>query len=198
MNPWIKICGLTSEDAVETAVDCGVDAVGFVFDAGSPRHLSAARAAELAVRVPASILRVAVMRRPTQADVDAILADFAVDALQADATALAALALPPMLATLPVLRSGEPLPASLPRRCVYESARSGSGERADWNEAATLSSRTQLVLAGGLDAGSVGEALTRVRPFGVDVSSGVESTRGRKDVARIRAFVTAARSVFSQ
>lgn len=198
MKPWIKICGVSSVEAIAVAVECGVDAVGFVFDAASPRNLSPCRAAELGAGVPAGILRVAVLRRPTQAEVDAIFTEFIPDALQADAAALAVLTLPRSLASLPVLHTGQPLPVPLPLRCIYESARSGSGSRADWNEAATLSSRTQLILAGGLDAGNVGSALASVRPYGVDASSGIESVRGHKDVAKIRAFVAAARSAFSQ
>ena len=84
------------------------------------------------------------------------------------------------------------MPAPLPARCLLESARSGAGERADWEEAARArATRRELVLAGGLDAANVAEAIARVRPFGVDVSSGVESGRGVKDAAQIREFVAA-------
>ena len=88
MSTWIKICGLTSAEAVAAALAAGVDAVGFVFHAPSPRHLTPAAAALLARAVPDGVLRVAVTRGPSQADVDAILAGFAADALQADAADL--------------------------------------------------------------------------------------------------------------
>ena len=77
---------------------------------------------------------------------------------------------------------------------LFEAARSGQGERADWERAAALAARTHLILAGGLTPENVGEAIRRVRPFGVDVSSGVESAPGVKDPARIAAFVAAARA----
>lgn len=193
MSVWIKICGLTSADAVAAAVDGGADAVGFVFHERSVRNLAPARAAALAAAVPGGVLRVAVTRHPAQALVDAILAGFAPDVLQTDAADLATLALPATLGVLPVLRTGAALPA-LPPRCLFEAARSGAGETADWALAATLAGRTELVLAGGLDAGNVAAAIARVRPYGVDVSSGVESAPGRKDAARIRDFIAAARA----
>ncbi|NJD32101.1 MAG: hypothetical protein FIB04_09465, partial [Gammaproteobacteria bacterium] len=84
-------------------------------------------------------------------------------------------------------------PATLPRRCLLESARSGVGERADWVEAARLAAMTQVVLAGGLGIDNVADAVRAVRPFGVDVSSGVESSRGVKDAGKIREFIEAAR-----
>jgi len=198
MRVWIKICGLTSQAAVRAAVDAGVDAVGFVFHAGSPRNLTPARAAALARAVPPGITRVAVTQHPPQALVDAIATDFAPGLLQTDVADLGSLSLPPGLAWLPVLRSGEGLPATLPVRCLYESATSGAGRTADWREACELASRTELILGGGLRPENVAAAIGAVRPFGVDVSSGVESAPGTKDVARIHAFVAAARAAAAQ
>jgi phosphoribosylanthranilate isomerase len=137
--------------------------------------------------------RVAVFLHPSQALVDAVLAEIAPDLLQTDASDLAVLRLPEGLGVLPVLRSGAPLAEPLPGRVLYESGRSGAGELADWSSAAGLARRTQLVLAGGLHAANVADAVRTVRPFGVDVSSGVESERGVKDVKLIRRFLRAAR-----
>ena len=194
MTPWIKICGLTTPEAVAAALECGVDALGFVFHPESPRHLTPPQAAALARQVPAGVTRVAVTLHPSQAELDAIVAGFAPDLLQIDAGDVAQLQLPAGLAVLPVLRSGAPLPEPLPRRCLYESAASGAGIAADWNAAQSLATQTLLVLAGGLDPDNVAAAIRAVRPFGVDVSSGVEQTPGRKDPAKISAFVAAARS----
>ena len=190
---WVKICGLRTPDAIEVAAKAGADAVGFVFHVPSPRHLEPTEARALQAAVPPGVERVAVFLHPTQALVDAALEAIAPDWVQADAEDLAGLRLPPGQRVLPVLRSGGPLPVPLPPRCLFESGRSGAGERADWRAAEALARGTQLVLAGGLDAGSVAEAVRAVRPFGVDVSSGVESERGVKHAARIREFVRAAR-----
>jgi phosphoribosylanthranilate isomerase len=191
---WIKICGLKSPEAIEAAAAAGADAVGFVFHADSPRNLSVEEARELQRAVPAGVERVAVFLHPAQWLVDAIIEAIRPDRIQADAVDLTTLRLPPGQAVLPVLRSGTALPAPLPPRLLVEGVRSGAGEKADWARAALLARRTQLVLAGGLDAGNVAKAVRTVRPFGVDVSSGVESVRGVKDPARIREFIGAARA----
>jgi phosphoribosylanthranilate isomerase len=190
---WIKICGLRTAAAIEAAAEAGADAVGFVFHAASPRHLEPAAARALQASVPSGVERVAVFLHPSQALVDAALEAIAPDWVQTDVDDLDALRLPPGQRVLPVLRSGGALPASLSARCLYESGRSGAGERADWAAATGLARRTQLVLAGGLDPSNVAESVRAVRPFGVDVSSGVERERGRKDPVLIREFIRAAR-----
>lgn len=195
MTPlWIKICGLRTADAVEAAAVAGANAVGFVFHEASPRNLSLDAACELQQAVPRGIERVAVFLHPSQALVDAVLESVAPDWLQADADDLATLQLPAAQRVLPVLRSGSRMPQSLPARCLLESARSGMGERADWSAAVRLARVTQLVLAGGLNPANVAEAVRGVRPFGVDVSSGVERERGVKDAALIGEFIRAARA----
>jgi phosphoribosylanthranilate isomerase len=190
---WIKICGLRDAAAIEVAADAGANAVGFVFHAASPRHLEPGEARALRAAVPPGIERVAVFLRPSQSLVDAALEAIAPDWVQTDADDLEVLRLPPGQRVLPVLRSGRPLPAALPARCLFESSRSGAGERADWSAAAGLARRTELVLAGGLDPETVAEAVRTVRPFGVDVSSGVECERGVKSAALVREFIRAAR-----
>jgi phosphoribosylanthranilate isomerase len=191
---WIKVCGLRTAAAIEAAAAGGANAVGFVFHEGSPRNLDLATARALRTVVPAGIERVAVFLHPSQALVDDVLGAVAPDWVQADADDLAALRLPDGQRVLPVLRSGVPTEgARLPSRCLYEGRRSGAGERADWTEASRLARRCALVLAGGLDAANVGDAVRTVRPFGVDVSSGVERERGVKDAGRIREFLRAAR-----
>jgi phosphoribosylanthranilate isomerase len=194
---WIKICGMTDERAVAVALDLAVDAVGFVF-APSVRRLTPARAAELARPVRTRIACVAVTQHPTQAEVDAIVRAFAPDVLQTDIEDLAGLRLPETLARLPVLRAGTALCGVPPARLLFEGPRSGAGALADWTQAAEQARATQLILAGGLDAVNVGEAIRRVRPFGVDTSSGVESRPGRKDPDKMKAFVDAARAAFRE
>ncbi len=194
MSVWIKICGLRTADAVDAAVSAGADAIGFVFHPASPRHVSPVLAAQLTAGLPARIERVAVTRHPSAALLAAVFADFRPDVWQTDASDLDDVTAPPGVRLLPVLRTGVPLPLTLPPRCLYEGAQSGQGHRADWHEAAQVAARTQMILAGGLDPVSVADAIRQVRPFGVDVSSGVESEPGQKDATKIRAFIAAARA----
>jgi hypothetical protein len=134
------------------------------------------------------------MRQPSQRLLDEVLAVFRPDVLQSDAADLATLRLPQTLALLPVLRAAPAPSVPLPPRLLFEGARSGSGRTADWDAAQALAQRTQLVLAGGLTPGNVGEAIAAVRPFGVDVSSGVEERPGVKSPAAIGDFVQAVRA----
>ena len=196
MNLVVKICGVTRPDAVEAAVEAGVDAIGFNFHPPSPRFLSPQRATELAVPVPAHIRRVAVMLRPQQAEWDDVYEGFKPDCLQADADCLAELRLPEDVGRLPVYRDHEQFDTdnfSLEIPCLFESSVSGKGRPPSWERAALLARRARVMLAGGLDPDNVAEAVRRVRPWGVDVSSGVESSAGVKDPRRVRAFISAAR-----
>ena len=192
MGLWIKICGLTTEQGVEAAVKAGADAVGFVF-APSKRQVTAQRAVELARKVPAHVMRIAVMLHPAQSLLDEVWNVFRPDALQTDAEDLPRLKVPESLAVIPVLRAGRELPSELPRRMMFEGAISGSGETADWNAAARLATQSQLILAGGLNASNVRAAIAAVGPFGVDVSTGVEREPGIKDAGKIQEFIRAAR-----
>jgi len=190
---WIKVCGLTTTDAVRAAVDAGVNAVGFVF-AESKRRVTALQAAELARDVPRGILRVAVMLHPSQAELDEVWSQFRPDVLQTDADDLATLQVPAGLNVTPVFRAGRELPATLPTRLLFEGPVSGTGETTDWSAAARLAARTQLILAGGLQPSNVAAAIAVARPFGVDVSSGVEARPGVKDPRKIYDFVRNARA----
>lgn len=194
MSLLVKICGVTTEEAVNAAAAAGADAIGFVFHGPSPRSIAPVRAATLTSVLPANILRVAVTLHPSQALVDRVLAEFEPDVWQSDATDFDALQLPPTIAHWPVWRSGAALPETPPPRLLFEAAASGVGVRADWQVAAGLAKLCGLILGGGLDTANVGAAIAAVRPYGVDVSSGVERAPGIKDPARIRAFVEAARA----
>lgn len=194
MHIWIKICGMTSVNAVNTAVNAGVNAVGFVF-APSKRQVTAQQALDYAARVPANIARIAVIQHPSQALVDQVLQTFKPDMLQTDWEDLSALKLPAQLTVLPVLRAGKTLPDELPQRFLFEGPVSGTGQTTDWSQASQLATQGQLILAGGLHAGNVAEAIRQVNPFGVDVSSGVESSPGVKDLDKIVEFVNTVRSV---
>src|SRR5262245_39531931 len=155
-------------------------------------------ATQLAQGVPRRIPRVAVMLHPTQSQLDEVWSEFRPDVLQTDVGDLQTLRVPMGLAVMPVVRGGGVglKPDLQPKylRVLFEGPVSGVGSTSDWSAAAQLARSTQLVLAGGLNATNVADAIATVRPFGVDVSSGVEASPGIKDPARIHEFVQRARA----
>lgn len=193
MSLFVKICGIQDEFSARVADRSGVDALGFVF-AESSRQVSPTVAARIAASVSDQILKVAVFLRPTQREVDEVLATFQPDIVQADAST--AIDLPAGVGRLPVFREGGiPIdPVEPDRLVIYEGAMSGSGVTVDWDTAGRLAANVRLVLAGGLTPDNVGLAVRTARPFGVDVSSGVEASRGVKDPTLISTFVAAARA----
>ena len=196
---FVKICGITTLPAAEAAVAAGADALGFVF-APSAREITPERAAALCAGLPRTVTRVAVLRHPAASHWRRVLEVFAPDWVQTDAADLQDIELPAGCTALPVYRNGS-VPAAgepLPTRLLFEGAVSGSGRPADWDEARRVAARTELMLAGGLDAYNVADAIRRVRPWGVDVSSGVEQRRGEKDPAKIKDFVARVRALEEQ
>lgn len=196
----VKICGLSKAEHVQAAVAAGADAVGFVF-AESVRRVEPSHAAAIANGVPDTIKKVAVMLHPTDEEWQAVLRDFSPDVLQADAEDFAGLDVPDTVECWPVYREGNRVPDTLfpsgnrvSGTFLYEGAKSGQGETVDWSCAAEIAKRGNMILAGGLGPHNVADAIAIVRPFGVDVSSAVESAPGEKDPQLIREFVTAARA----
>jgi phosphoribosylanthranilate isomerase len=194
---FVKICGLTTPDSVAAAVAAGADAVGFVF-ADSVRQVEPEQAAELAANLPVGTAKVAVMLHPSPAYWNTVRDVFKPDWLQTDAGDFVALDVPGNIGRLPVYRDNVDLDTAnidLPEHLLFEGKRSGQGEQADWDRAAVIARRSCVLLAGGLTPDNVTEAITRVHPWGVDVSSGVESRPGVKDPEKILAFIKAARKV---
>ncbi|MEU7005070.1 phosphoribosylanthranilate isomerase [Nonomuraea sp. NPDC046570] len=193
---YVKICGLSEPEHVAAAVEAGADAIGFVLTR-SPRRITPARARELARRVPSHVLTVAVFRgEPTDVVRQAVL-EAGVRAVQlhgdhphGDFTALKDLG-------LTLIRAGG---ADTDLACgafdedllIVDAPRPGSGEPWDWAAVRGRPSGRWL-LAGGLDPANVAEAVEAAAPWGVDVSSGVETAPGVKDADLIRSFLAAAR-----
>jgi len=193
MTTFIKICGLTDTLAVQAAVDAGADAVGFVF-AESSRRVTPQHAAAISAMVPQQIKRVAVMLHPANDEWLEVAEVFQPDVLQTDVADFASLEVAANIERWPVFREGAASTAqALPQMFVYEGHNSGRGEKVDWAIAANLAKRGRMILAGGLSVGNVAAAIREVAPFGVDVSSAVESQPGKKDPAKIQAFVATAR-----
>lgn len=195
MTMMIKICGLGDRAAVDAAVQGGADAIGFVF-ATSPRQVSPEVAAELTDDLPEYVRRIAVMHHPADSEWQAVLRVFNPDVLQTDVADFAELSVPADIEIWPVYREGDIDDATnLPDVFLYEGRASGAGETVDWQQAAGYARRGRMILAGGLDRDNVATAIAAVSPWGLDVSSGVEASRGRKDPQKIREFIKAARAV---
>jgi phosphoribosylanthranilate isomerase len=194
MSVFVKICGLRDAATVNAAVDAGADAIGFVF-AKSVRRVTVAQAQEAAQELPEHVQRVAVMKHPTIDEWQEVLEGFAPDVLQTDIVDLADLDVPSQVQAWPVYREGGRIPAErMPCTFVYEGAASGTGETVDWDKAGQVGQKGRMILAGGLSAENVAEAIRTSQPWGVDVSSGVESQPGQKDVNRIGEFISAVRA----
>ncbi len=195
MRIFVKICGLKTAAAVDAAVNGGADALGFVF-ADSPRQISPESALALTRDLPPGVVKVAVMRHPSQDQLASVLEIFGPDWLQSDAEDFEGAAVPAGTDRLPVYRDTPALNIAAAARepmLLFEGKESGQGQLADWNRARELAGLTRIILAGGLDPDNVADAIRAVRPYGVDVSSGVESERGVKDTVRIAAFLGAVR-----
>ena len=191
---FVKICGLSTSEAVETSVAAGADALGFVF-APSPRQVSPDLAHALCRNVRDDVIKVAVMHHPTVEEWTEVRTVFAPDWLQTDNEDFDELNLEDCK-PLPVFRTRLNLSEDRwPARMLFESSHSGSGEKADWQEAAWMATKTRVILAGGLNSSNIVKAVQSVKPWGVDVSSGVESARGIKDQKKIRGFIAQVRSM---
>ena len=197
MSTFVKICGMTDEDAVRAAVDAGADAVGFVFYEKSPRNLSIERALELSQLVPDHVARIAVTLHPDKLLWAGIQDTLRPDALQTDVEDFAYLAVDERIEKWPVIREGS-VPRQWPAQFVYEGVASGQGQTVDWQLASMFAARGRMILAGGLSIDNVAEAISIVRPFGVDVSSAVEKHPGVKDPQRIEDFVQASKTALRE
>jgi phosphoribosylanthranilate isomerase len=197
---FVKICGLTNETDAVHAASAGATALGVVFAPASPRCITADRARDIVEAVPAHVPVIGVFVNAPLEEIVATVAHTGIRVVQlhGDEPESYAVAL-----KMPLLRaSGVDVPieswptATLLLDAVSGAARGGTGRRVDWAQAATIARRRKTVLAGGLTLVNVAEAIATVRPFGVDVSSGVEASPGRKDPGKVLEFIQNARKAF--
>jgi phosphoribosylanthranilate isomerase len=202
----VKVCGITNREDLETAVDAGADALGFVVDVPqSPRNISVDRARDLVEAMPPFIQGVLVSVLHTVDQLETLCSCLAPDAVQVAGT-LSRDAICEQLRGIRVIQAvavnNQAADVALPTThcdavitdsCV-PGAYGGTGKTHNWNVSRAireLIAPTPLILAGGLTPGNVRAAIETVRPYAVDVSSGVEVRAGIKDPAKIRAFIEA-------
>lgn len=201
----VKICGITNfEDAI-SAVELGADMIGFNFYKPSPRYISPKTACAIAEKIPATVLKVGVFVNMESYRVGKFVDMIALDAVQLhgdeDAAFVAEMRTETNAKIISVVRA-DPKPSipvigagsadfvlvdTLSANGIY----GGSGRTFDWTLVTNIDG---LILAGGLNADNVGEAIRIVRPYAVDVASGVESSPGKKDAEKMRRFIEAVRN----
>jgi phosphoribosylanthranilate isomerase len=201
----VKVCGVRTAEVAEAAVAAGADWIGLVFEPRSPRHASDVEADAVREAVAGRAALVGVMVAPSAEHATIVALRHRLDALQlhgdVDASILPALPVP-VIRGLNVRSVAEAVALDWPPDCLVlldsapgpDALPGGTGRRLDLDVAAAVAIHRAILLAGGLDAGSVAAAVRRVRPAGVDASSGLESAPGVKDPARVRAYVAAARA----
>jgi phosphoribosylanthranilate isomerase len=195
----IKVCGITRFDDARAAIDCGANALGFVFWPESPRFIEPDRARAIVRKLPPFVTTVGVFVDQPVAyitDVTGIVRLGAVQLHGGETPETARLLDAPVVKAI----SGEAVMRGVDQwddqvLLLVDAhdplRRGGTGQRADWNAAKDLARRRRLLLAGGLTPENVAEAVELVRPFGIDVSSGVERAPGIKDHVRVRALFEA-------
>jgi len=208
MGVRIKVCGITNPDGARLAVDAGVDALGFVFWAGSPRVVTPQVVTEITRGLPGRVLRVGVFRDAAPTTILRTVSMCGLDAVQLHGNESPEFC--DALAPFPVwkafrIRSRDVLQQLAAYRDMtaawlldgyVEGQPGGTGATFNWDLAVEAKKLAHpIVLAGGLTPENVAEAVRQVRPAAVDVSSGVESAPGQKDADKVRRFIAAVRSV---
>lgn len=197
----VKICGIRSLEEAQAAVDAGADALGFNFWAPSPRHVSLEAASEIIASLPPFVASVGVFVNETRQTIETIASALRLDAVQlhGDESPEFCVSIT-TVKTIKALRVSEGFdPQSVNdyrvSMILLDAALAGSyggtGRTFDWSTAVECSRLAPIILAGGLSADNVAEAIATVRPAAIDVCSGVEAEPGRKDLNKLRNFMAA-------
>jgi phosphoribosylanthranilate isomerase len=201
MLPRIKVCGITRAEDARLAADLGAWAVGFIFWPGSARVIEPRRARDIVRALPPFVTPVGVFVNQPAADVEEIAGFVHLGAVQLHGDEPPAMAhglSHRVIKAVPLDADGRALglddwPDTLVLLDAHDPVRrGGTGRAIDWNAAAAVARTRPIVLAGGLTAENVGEAVAQVRPAAIDISSGVEAAPGLKDHMRMRALFAAA------
>jgi phosphoribosylanthranilate isomerase len=203
MNVKVKICGITSAEDALTAVEAGADALGFMFYASSPRCVTRETATQIVHHLPPFVAKVGVFVNPNAEEVRLAIADCGLDTLQFHGEESPEFCRQFGLKVLKAFRVQGPetlkaLPTYSSMAWLLDSfvagSHGGTGNTFNWDIAAeAVRMGGRVILAGGLTPENAAEAVRKVRPYGLDVSSGVESAPGKKDAAKVRAFIAAAK-----
>ena len=203
MDVKVKICGITSAADAEAAVQAGADALGLMFFPGSPRYISLGTAQDIARRLPAHILRTGVFANPDPSEVFAAIQVCQLNLLQFHGAETPEFCLQFGLMTMkafPMKNADSLLALSAYQTDAFlldshvAGKPGGTGETFNWDLALEAKKLGKpIFLAGGLTPQNVAEAVRRTQPFGVDVSSGVEQSPGKKDAGKMRDFIAAVR-----
>ena len=197
MSTRIKICGLKTQESVETALNSGADMLGFVFAKDSPRYINPEEAKQLIELIPDGIDTVAVMLHPKQSEIDRVLNHVKVNYLQTDVSDFDSFDLKDRTHPLRVYRDNETFDPNIMEDkpfALFEGPVSGTGNLVNQERAKIACDSRKVLLAGGLNINNIQNVLTHVRPFGVDVSSGVEIERGIKSEQKIIEFIRIVRA----
>jgi phosphoribosylanthranilate isomerase len=205
MTTRVKICGITNVADGQSAAEAGADMIGLMFYEHSPRHVTVKEAGAISLALPPFVLRVGVFVNPTEELVTHAIGECKLSLLQFHGDESSEFCTQFGLMSMKAFRIRDA--ASLAALANYETdaflldafsseARGGTGEKFNWNLAVEAQKFGRpIFLAGGLTPENVAEAVRKAQPFGVDVSSGVESAPGKKDHAKVKAFIQAAKSV---
>jgi phosphoribosylanthranilate isomerase len=204
MKTQVKICGVTTVADAMAAAEAGADMIGLMLYAGSPRHISLALAAEISRALPPFVLKVGVFVNPEEALVSRAIAECQLSLLQFHGDEPSEFCTQFGLMSMKALRVKDADSLAVLEQYTTDaflldaysnSGLGGTGEKFNWDLAVEAQKFGKpIFLAGGLTSENVAAAVRQVRPFAVDVSSGVESAPGIKDTAKVRAFIEAVRS----
>ncbi len=202
-NILVKICGITNLEDAQESVRCGADALGFIFAKESPRFIAPEVACEIIKQMPEHITKVGVFVSATRRDIDNIIRVAQLSAIQLhgeqhpeDCTGFD-------VSVIKAFRVGGTFDVAQITRYEVDAflldtlrhgKAGGTGEVFDWNIAVRARSMGKMFLSGGLNPKNIEDAIRFVRPYAVDVSSGVESHHGKKDFKKLKEFITRAKS----